>query len=67
MTAERYRSWLMLLVNGNQNMVRVWGGGIYENDDFYAICDGMHKYTYQFIFWLIPKHYTELGSGWYFK
>lgn len=65
MTAERYRSWLMLLVNGNQNMVRVWGGGIYEHDDFYAICDGMHKYTDQFIL-LIPKRYAELGSG-YFK
>ncbi|KAG6861004.1 hypothetical protein C0995_005024 [Termitomyces sp. Mi166 len=38
-TPERYRAWLQLMVDGNQNMVRVWGGGVYENDVFYDICD----------------------------
>ena len=42
MTPERYRAWLQLLVDGNQNMIRVWGGGIYEADVFYEICDGMY-------------------------
>lgn len=42
MTPERYRAWLQLLVDGNQNMIRIWGGGIYEPDVFYDICDGEH-------------------------
>ncbi len=40
MTPERYQAWLQLLVDGNQNMIRVWGGGIYEHDSFYDTCDG---------------------------
>ena len=42
-TPERYRAWLQLLKDGNQNMVRVWGGGIYEDDVFYDICDGLYS------------------------
>ncbi|KAF8325256.1 beta-mannosidase [Cantharellus anzutake] len=44
---DRYRKWLQLLVDGNQNMVRVWGGGIYESDDFYSICDELGIMVWQ--------------------
>ncbi|TCD70426.1 hypothetical protein EIP91_003507 [Steccherinum ochraceum] len=46
-TPERYRAWLQLLVDGNQNMIRVWGGGIYEADAFYDICDELGILVWQ--------------------
>lgn len=49
-TTERYRAWLQLVVDGNQNMIRVWGGGIYESDDFYNICDGDYYHILMFHF-----------------
>ena len=39
MTPERYKRWIDLAIRGNQNMLRVWGGGIYEDDAFYDECD----------------------------
>lgn len=38
-TPERYEKTILDAVNANMNMLRVWGGGIYENDIFYDLCD----------------------------
>ena len=39
MTRERYRHEIASAVESNMNMLRVWGGGIYEQADFYELCD----------------------------
>ncbi|AFC29526.1 glycoside hydrolase family 2 sugar binding protein [Paenibacillus mucilaginosus 3016] len=38
-TYERYRHEVASAAEANMNMLRVWGGGIYEHDDFYRLCD----------------------------
>jgi beta-mannosidase len=36
---ERIERRIGQAVDANMNMLRVWGGGIYEADDFYDVCD----------------------------
>ncbi|KAI0853848.1 glycoside hydrolase family 2 protein [Daldinia vernicosa] len=36
---QRYRDWMKLMVEGNQHMLRIWGGGIYEDNALFDACD----------------------------
>ncbi|MFL9833248.1 beta-mannosidase [Chryseobacterium terrae] len=38
-TKEKYRKLIKDCKDANMNMIRVWGGGIYEDDEFYKACD----------------------------
>lgn len=39
MTPERYAHLVRSAAMANMNMLRVWGGGIYEDERFYDLCD----------------------------
>ena len=36
---SRSEKLVALAAEANFNMLRIWGGGLYESDDFYALCD----------------------------
>lgn len=44
---ERYSHLIRMTKDGNMNMLRVWGGGIYERDIFYDECDQLGILVWQ--------------------
>jgi len=46
-TPEIHRNILLAARDAHMNMVREWGGGYYESDDFYDICDELGIMVWQ--------------------
>jgi beta-mannosidase len=46
-TVERTRAILQSVKDANMNMIRIWGGGYYETNDFYEICDELGIMVWQ--------------------
>ncbi|WP_299536257.1 glycoside hydrolase family 2 protein [uncultured Streptomyces sp.] len=46
-TPERYRTRLSQAADANVDLVRIWGGGIYEDDAFYDVCDELGLMVWQ--------------------
>lgn len=44
---EKYTSLLETACQANINCIRVWGGGLYEKEDFYNLCDSLGLLVWQ--------------------
>lgn len=61
----RYRAWVKLAADANMVMLRVWGGGIYEDQAFYQACDELGILVWQdfmFACGMYPAHAEFLAS-----
>ena len=58
----RYRELLSTARDGQMTMLRIWGGGIYENDAFYTVCDELGLLVWQdFLFACMDYPDDDLG------
>jgi beta-mannosidase len=47
LTPDTYRTSITEAVDAGANLLRIWGGGIYESDDFYEVCDELGILVWQ--------------------
>jgi beta-mannosidase len=61
-TRETYERTILDAVRANMNMLRVWGGGIYENGVFYDLCDRHGIMVWQDFMFACAVY--PAGGGW---
>uniref|UniRef100_A0A8C8X6W8 Beta-mannosidase n=1 Tax=Panthera leo TaxID=9689 RepID=A0A8C8X6W8_PANLE len=60
-TSDLLRLLLQSAVDANMNTLRVWGGGIYEQDEFYRLCDELGIMVWQDFMFACALYPTDQG------
>lgn len=60
---ESYERMFQLVIHGNNNMIRMWGGGAVELDRFYDECDRLGIMLWQ-DFYLHSNTYPDYNTTW---
>ncbi|XP_054109092.1 beta-mannosidase isoform X2 [Callithrix jacchus] len=60
-TSELLQRLLQSVVDANMNTLRVWGGGIYEQDEFYELCDELGIMVWQDFMFACALYPTDQG------
>ncbi|XP_008579060.1 PREDICTED: beta-mannosidase [Galeopterus variegatus] len=60
-TSDLLRLLLQSAVDANMNTLRVWGGGIYEQDEFYELCDELGIMVWQDFMFACAFYPTDQG------
>ena len=68
-TDEKNRKLLQMAADANMNMIRVWGGGIYESNGFMEVCDEIglmvwHDFMFACAYYPdhVPEFYEEIRT-----
>ena len=62
-TQDTIREQLQSAVDAGMNMIRVWGGGLYESEYFYTLCDQLGLVVWQ-DFMFSCNHYPATDPEW---